>query len=114
MTAQPSGENLHGLTRVRPLTHRQEVPMKLSIKALAITLGLLWAGCVFLVAVLNVVWEGYGVAFLSMAASIYPGFHPGGLKEAVVGGLYALVDGAVCGALIAWVYNQVAERVGTG
>ncbi len=85
--------------------------MKLNPKALAITLSVLWGGCVFLVAVLNRFWPDYGGAFLNVVASIYPGFHPGGLREAIVGALYAILDGAVCGVVVAWLYNKVSDRV---
>ena len=82
--------------------------MKLNLKALAITFALLWGGSVFLVAVLHRFWPGYGVDFLNVASSIYPGFHPGGFRGAIVGGLYALLDGAVFGALVAWIYNKAS------
>jgi hypothetical protein len=82
--------------------------MKLSPKALALTLGALWGGCVFLVALLNRIWPGYGGAFLNLVSSIYPGFHPGGIREGIVGALYAALDGAVCGALVAWIYNKMS------
>lgn len=81
--------------------------MKLNAKALAVTGALLWGGCVFLVAVCHRFYPSYGDAFLNMVSSIYPGFHPGGFRGAAVGGLYAAFDGAVCGALIAWIYNAV-------
>jgi len=84
--------------------------MKLDAKALAMTLALLWGGCVFLVAALNSIWPGYGRAFLDLVASIYPGFHPGGMGEAIVGMLYALLDGAGCGLVVAWLYNSFGSR----
>lgn len=81
----------------------------LNVKALAVTVGFLWGLCLFLVALLNLAFSGYGQAFLDMAASIYPGYHgPAGFASAVVVGLYALVDGAVCGGLLAWLYNRFA------
>ena len=86
--------------------------MKLNPKALAITLSLLWGACVLVVAVLNQAWPGYGVAFLNVVASIYPGFHRGGLREALVGTLYALLDGAMCGMIVAWLYNNVSAGLG--
>ena len=82
--------------------------MKLDTKALAITFGVLWGGCVLLVAVLNVIWPGYGGAFLDVTSSIYPGFHPGTVLAGIVGGLYAALDGAVCGLLVAWIYNKLS------
>ena len=87
--------------------------MKLNPKALALTFGLLWAGVVFLVALLNRFWPSYGGAFLNLASSIYPGFHPGGMRAGIVGTLYALLDGAVCGFLVAWLYNKLNSQAAT-
>jgi hypothetical protein len=84
--------------------------MKINTKALAITSALIWGGCVLVVAVLHRIWPSYGVEFLNLIASIYPGYHVGGLREAMVGTLYALLDGAVGGAVVAWVYNGVLGR----
>jgi hypothetical protein len=85
--------------------------MKLDSKALAITFGVLWGGCVFLAAILNIIWPSYGRTFLDLVASIYPGFHPGGIGAAVVGALYAVLDGAVGGAFVGWIYNRASTRV---
>jgi hypothetical protein len=85
--------------------------MKLNPKVTAITLAILWGGCVALVAVLNRIWPGYGVDFLNLTASIYPGFHPGGLRHAAIGTCYALLDGAVIGAVLAWLHNKVTDMV---
>jgi len=85
--------------------------VKLNVKALAITFALLWGAAVFLVAAAHRFYPGYGGAFLSGVSSIYPGFHVAGLRAAIVGGLYAMLDGAVCGALIGWIYNRVSGSV---
>ncbi|HEX9727554.1 MAG TPA: hypothetical protein VGA37_03495 [Gemmatimonadales bacterium] len=85
--------------------------MSLNIKALAITTGVLTAACVFLVGVGNLIWESYGAAFLQLVASLYPGYDgPAGFGSVLVVTLYALVDGAVCGAVFGWCYNMVAGR----
>lgn len=83
----------------------------LNVKALALAAGILWGGgCMFLVALLNLAFPGYGGAWLEVAASIYPGYNgPSGLGSAVIVGLYGLVDGAVVGALFGWVYNLFAR-----
>ncbi len=78
-----------------------------SVKGLALTGGILWGACVFLVGLGNLVWPSYGVAFLEIARSIYPGYaHTAGFFGVIVGTLYALLDGAILGALIAWLYNM--------
>ncbi|NIS59464.1 MAG: hypothetical protein GTO13_01800 [Proteobacteria bacterium] len=85
--------------------------MKLNLKALVLTAGILWALAVFFVGVLNVIWSGYGVAFLQLIASIYPGYHATrSVGDLIVGSLYALVDGAICGLVFGWLYNVFAGK----
>ncbi len=84
--------------------------MKLDIKAMAITLGLVWGGAVLLVGVANLIWPNYGQAFLEVVASVYPGYTAGtSIGQLIVGTLYGLLDGAVGGAVIAWLYNLFAQ-----
>lgn len=84
--------------------------MKLSVKGLAWTGAVLWGGCVFLMGILNLMFPRYGVAMLDMIRSIYPGYGAmSGFAGVIVGTLYALLDGAICGALLAWLYNQFAK-----
>jgi len=41
-----------------------------------------------------------------MISSVYPGYHADpSIGSVIVGTLYGLVDGAVGGALFAWIYN---------
>ena len=85
--------------------------MKLSIKALAVTAGVLWAAVLLLVGAANLIWSGYGVAFLQLMDSIYPGYHASGsLGDLIVGVLYALLDGIICGLVFGWLYNLFARR----
>jgi len=86
--------------------------MRLNIKALALTAGILWALALLLVGTANLVWSGYGGAFVTLMASIYPGYHASGSTgDLVVGVLYALVEGFVCGLVFGWLYNLfVGER----
>ncbi len=84
----------------------------LSVKGLALTGGILWAGCVLLVGVANLVWPSYGVAFLEIARSLYPGYaNTAGFGGVIVGMLYALLDGAILGAVFAWLYNTFQPKV---
>ena len=88
--------------------------MKLNIKAFCLTTGILWAVAVFLVGVANLMWSGYGGAFLQVIASIYPGYDASrSIGAVIVGTLYALVDGLVLGLVFAWVYNLFAGRSST-
>jgi len=82
--------------------------MKLSVKGLALSAAILWGGCILLMGVLNLIWNGYAVAFLDLMRSIYPGYAgTQGFMGVVVGTLYGAVDGAVCGALLAWLNNRL-------
>ncbi len=85
--------------------------MRLNTTAFALTAGIIWGGAVLLVAAANLIWPGYGRAFLDLAASIYPGYQPGtGVGSVITGALYGLVDGTIGGAVFAWLYNQLAPR----
>ncbi len=86
--------------------------MKLSIKGMAIASAVLMGASIFVTALINRFHPGYGEAYLLMASSIYPGYHVGGMKMGIVGTLYAALDGAICGALLAWLYNKFAGAQG--
>jgi hypothetical protein len=85
--------------------------MKLNLKAFALTAGILWGAAMFLTGLANLIWSGYGVAFLQLMASLYPGYHADGtFVDLIVGVLYALVDGAVAGFVFGWLYNVFAGK----
>ncbi|OGA43210.1 MAG: hypothetical protein A3G25_07510 [Betaproteobacteria bacterium RIFCSPLOWO2_12_FULL_63_13] len=85
--------------------------MRLNVIALSLTSGLVWGGAILIVATANAIWPNYGRAFLELAAAIYPGYQPAASIGAIVTGtLYALVDGAIGGAVFAWLYNLLARR----
>lgn len=84
--------------------------MKLSLKSLTITMALFWALTFFFVAFINFLSPPYGKAFLDVVSSVYPGYKVvGTFSSVIVGTLYALLDGAVGGALLAWLYNTFAD-----
>jgi hypothetical protein len=83
--------------------------MKLNIRALALTIGLLWSAAILIVGVANLAAPGYGSAFLQLLASIYPGYKAtASLGQVLIGALYGLVDGTIGGAVLAWVYNALS------
>ena len=88
--------------------------MKLSTKAMGLTLGLLWGGCVLVVGLAHLIWPGYGVAFLGAVSSIYPGYDVGGFGSVIVGTLYGLIDGSVGGVILAWLYNKLVSTTAAG
>jgi hypothetical protein len=87
--------------------------MKLAIRPLAITCAIVWGGTVLVSSLANLFWPPYAKEFLQMLASIYPGY----TGEPTFGGvlnvtLYALLDGAVGGLIIAWLYNLLVGKCG--
>jgi hypothetical protein len=85
--------------------------MPLSLKAFAITAGLVWGVCLLAVGVVNFLIPSYGIGFLDAMRSVYPGYHNARtITNIVVGSAYGLVDGAIGGLVFAWVYNLVADQ----
>ena len=83
--------------------------MTLSIRALMITAALLWGGGMFFVGLLNLASASYGVGFLQVMTSVYPGFHASRtFGDVLIGTVYAALDGAICGLLFGWLYNTFA------
>ena len=84
--------------------------MKLSIQALTIAMALLSALGFLFVALMNVLLPPYGGRFLVILTSLYIGYDPmTGPVSIIIGTLYALLGGAVTGALLAWLYNQLVR-----
>jgi hypothetical protein len=85
--------------------------VRLSVKALAIA-GALFKAIFFLfVSILNLIVRPYGGGYISMLSSLYPGYRPEeGPISIAIGVLYALITGAVAGALFGWLYNSIARR----
>lgn len=83
--------------------------MKLSVKGFALTCGLLWGGGLLFVGLVELAVPGYGSAFLELADSIYPGFdNSHTLFSVLIGTGYGLIDGAIAGAIFAWLYNKLS------
>lgn len=87
--------------------------MKLDSRAVTAAAAVVWGGCFFLVALANLIWPSYGAAWLELGRSLYPGYGgPGGFGSVIVVTLYALLDGAIFGAVFAWLYNRFASGNG--
>jgi hypothetical protein len=80
--------------------------MRFSFKAMALSGALLWGGAILLVGLINLAAPGYGLSFLQMTSSVYPGFHDTHtIRSVLIGTFDGLVDGAIAGLLFAWLYN---------
>ena len=87
--------------------------MTINVKAAAVTVGLLWGVLgMFQTGVGNLLFVGYGQAFLDVMASVYPGYAATPtVWQVTIGTLYGLLDGAIVGAAFAWLYNAIAPRL---
>jgi len=74
--------------------------------ALGIAIGVLWACSVFLAGIFAMF--GWGAAFVNVLASFYIGYGAS-IVGAIIGAVWAFIDGFVGGAIIAWIYNLVAK-----
>jgi len=83
--------------------------MKLSIKALSLTSAIFWGGAILIVGSANLVFPAYGINFLEVISSIYPGYQSGaGLLSVIIGSIYGVVDAGIGAAIFAWLYNYFA------
>jgi len=89
--------------------------MRFNVIAMALTVGLFSGAALLIVASANLMWPSYGRALLELAASIYPGYHPGpGTGPLITATLYGLVDGAIAGAVFGWLYNLLSRQLPGG
>jgi len=79
----------------------------LDVKALALTIGIVWAAVLFLITIVSQA-TGYGIEFLRSISSLYPGFEIS-IKGAFIGAIYGFVDGFLGTYVIAWVYKKLAK-----
>lgn len=81
---------------------------KLNIKALALAGGITCAGCMACLG-----WAarfcGWGNELVEVMSSFYIGYAPT-IKGGGIGALWGFADGAIAGALIAFIYNFIAKK----
>jgi hypothetical protein len=80
--------------------------MRLSLKSLTFACAVLSGGAILFFGLINLASPSYGMEFLKVASSVYPGFHSSRtFVDVLVGTGYGLVDGAIAGFLLGWLYN---------
>jgi len=80
---------------------------KLSVKGLAIGLGLSWSICILFSGLASMF--GWCAKFVEVTSSVYVGFKPTFLGS-ILGAAWGFIDGAIGGAIIAAVYNAVIKK----
>ncbi len=79
---------------------------KLQPVPLGVAIGVLWAVsvlCLGITAMFN--WGG---GIVHSLGTLYIGYGPSVLG-AIIGAIWAFVDGLVAGVIVAWIYNMVAK-----
>ena len=82
--------------------------MKINVKAFALTCGLVWGLGLFLLTWWIIAFEGatQDVTFLGR---VYRGYNISPIGS-LIGLIWAFLDGAIGGAIFAWLYNVIATR----
>ena len=82
--------------------------MRLNVRALALTWGILWGLGIFLATLWIILFDG-STGEVTILGRIYRGYN-----VSVVGSLFGLlwgfIDGLICGVIFAWVYNLFVGR----
>jgi hypothetical protein len=86
--------------------------MKLSSKALGLTLGILWGLGLFVMTLLAAS-NGYAADQLGLLVGVYPWYEVT-TQGAFIGLGLGFLDGFIGGWIIAWVYNKCLSCIGCG
>ncbi len=86
----------------------QKSNSRLSSCALGVAFGVTWGMAIFLLGLFNI-YGDWGGALLDTMSSLYIGFDYT-IVGAFIGLLWGLVEGFICGALIAYIYNLCVKH----
>jgi len=81
--------------------------MKLDVKAFALSCGIFW-GLTILLATLFLLATGHSGNLISRLGYFYFGYSFS-VAGGFIGLVWGFVDGAVCGAFFAWLYNRLSS-----
>lgn len=85
--------------------------MKINIPAFALAFGIWWGGGLFL-ATWWMIFTGATPGSTALLESLYFGYSATPLGS-LAGLIWGFFCGLVCGGILAWLYNIIADRVGT-
>lgn len=82
--------------------------MKLNVRALALTSGIIWGIGLFLVTWWIIIFEGAS-GDLTFLGRIYRGYEISAIGS-IIGLIWGFVDGLIGGAIFAWLYNLLSGK----
>ncbi len=85
--------------------------MKLNLRAFALATGIWWGAWLFLL-VWWLIATGASGADVGMLGQLYPGYAISPIGS-LVGLVWGFACGLISGAVLAWLYNALAGRLGT-
>lgn len=84
--------------------------MKLSVKAFGLAGGIMWGVSLFLwTLLLSLTTVTWGSDLLSLLSGVYP-YYDISVAGAFAGLVVGFIDGFVCGAIFAWLYNVMPKK----
>lgn len=82
--------------------------MKLNVKAFALTCGIVWGFGLFALTWWIIAFDG-ATHEVTLIGRLYRGYNISPIGS-IVGLLYGFFDAGIGGAIMAWLYNTIAER----
>ena len=82
--------------------------MKLNVKAFALACGLLWGIGLFILTWWIIAFDGI-TGEVTFIGRLYRGYNISPVGS-LIGLAWAFVDGFICGAVFAWLYNLISTR----
>jgi len=79
--------------------------MKLDAVKFGLTMGIVWAGCVLFLGIIDNLW-GWGGGMVKGIGSLYIGYKPT-LAGSLIGMVWAFFDAGIGGWLVAFIYNKL-------
>lgn len=80
----------------------------LGIICFGLAIGVTWGLGVFVMGIAGALF-GWGDQLIQVLGSAYIGYSAS-FWGAIIGGIWALVDGFIAGVIIAWLYNMLSRR----
>ena len=80
---------------------------KLDVKALGLTLGIIWAGAIFIMGMAAMLFN-YGAGFIAAIGRVYIGTNAT-ILGILIGVMWGFVDAGIGGVLIALLYNKLSK-----
>lgn len=77
---------------------------RLGVNSLGLALGVTYGLGMLFIGLLAALF-GWWTEIITLAGKLYIGFEPT-IPGSIIGGIYGFIDGYICGALIAWLYNK--------